>query len=96
MVLPDYVKKPIKVEAVVYKEGIGLEDGFDGEEEAYASGLTLGSYESPVEDGRIPYILTLEGKHYIQKGDYIITGVRGERYPCKADIFEETYEPIYE
>lgn len=25
-------------------------------------------------------------------GDYIIKGVKGEIYPCKADIFEETYE----
>lgn len=27
-------------------------------------------------------------------GDYIITGVHGEQYPCKPDIFEETYEPV--
>lgn len=27
-------------------------------------------------------------------GDYIITGVHGEKYPCKPDIFEETYEPV--
>lgn len=27
-------------------------------------------------------------------GDYIITGVKGERYPCKQDIFEETYDKI--
>lgn len=27
-------------------------------------------------------------------GDYIITGVCGEQYPCKPDIFEETYELV--
>jgi hypothetical protein len=27
-------------------------------------------------------------------GDYIITGVKGERYPCKPDIFEATYEAV--
>lgn len=27
-----------------------------------------------------------------QVGDWIITGVRGERYPCKPDVFAETYE----
>ena len=27
-------------------------------------------------------------------GDWIITGVHGERYPCKPDIFEATYEPV--
>lgn len=38
-------------------------------------------------------IPTLEGTMHASVGDYIITGVRGERYPCKPDIFEETYEP---
>ena len=27
------------------------------------------------------------------KGDYIITGVDGEQYPCKPDVFEKLYEP---
>jgi len=38
-------------------------------------------------------IKTLEGTMHASVGDYIITGVRGEQYPCKPDIFEETYEP---
>jgi hypothetical protein len=29
-------------------------------------------------------------------GDYIITGVKGEHYPCKPDIFEQTYEKVLE
>ena len=37
-------------------------------------------------------IHTLEGDHLARKGDYIIRGVRGELYPCKPDIFLETYE----
>lgn len=36
---------------------------------------------------------TLEGFMHIKPGDWIITGVQGERYPCKPDIFEATYEP---
>lgn len=36
---------------------------------------------------------TLEGGHIVCPGDWIITGVAGERYPCKPDIFEATYEP---
>lgn len=35
---------------------------------------------------------TLEGKHIVSPGDYIIKGVKGEFYPCKPDIFEMTYE----
>lgn len=39
-------------------------------------------------------ISTLEGGMVAEKGDYIITGVKGERYPCKPDIFEETYDIV--
>jgi hypothetical protein len=40
------------------------------------------------------WIDTLEGGHIVCPGDYIITGVKGEHYPCKPDIFEQTYEAI--
>ena len=39
-------------------------------------------------------IVTLEGAMQANPGDWIITGVHGERYPCKPDIFAETYEPV--
>lgn len=42
------------------------------------------------------YIETLEGPLNVSEGDWIITGVKGERYPCKPDIFEATYEPVSE
>jgi hypothetical protein len=38
-------------------------------------------------------IKTLEGEMTAEPGDWIITGVKGEKYPCKPDIFEMTYEP---
>ena len=40
------------------------------------------------------WIATLEGGHRVCPGDIIITGVKGERYPCKPDIFHETYEVV--
>lgn len=40
------------------------------------------------------WIETLEGGHNVCPGDWIITGVKGEFYPCKPDIFEATYEPV--
>jgi hypothetical protein len=40
------------------------------------------------------WIDTLEGGHTVCPGDWVITGVQGERYPCKPDIFEATYEPV--
>ena len=41
-------------------------------------------------------IHTLEGDMKASVGDYIITGVNGEQYPCKPDIFEKTYEVVDE
>jgi hypothetical protein len=40
------------------------------------------------------WIDTLEGGHTVCPGDWVITGVRGEVYPCKPDIFAATYEAV--
>jgi hypothetical protein len=61
-------------------------------------------YRSPAIDGRGTcrhcgqimhnhgWIDTLEGGHIVCPGDWVITGVQGEHYPCKPDIFAATYE----
>jgi len=41
-----------------------------------------------------PCIGTLEGLLQVSPGDWIITGVQGEKYSCKPDIFEQTYEEV--
>ena len=41
-------------------------------------------------------ISTLEGDMKATAGDFIITGVKGERYPCKPDVFYQTYEEVDE
>lgn len=54
------------------------------------------------EDGRINIypnehyclIKTLEGEMRGEYGDWIIKGVNGELYPCKADIFEKSYDEV--
>lgn len=40
------------------------------------------------------WVDTLEGGHIVCPGDWIITGVKGERYSCKPDVFERTYEKL--
>jgi len=40
------------------------------------------------------WIDTIEGGHTVCPGDWIITGVQGERYPCEPSIFAATYEPV--
>ena len=75
-----YRKKPVVIEAVQW---MGFEEGPHG----------LGIV--PKDKGSKGWIETLEGGHIVTPGDWIITGVKGERYPCKPDIFEATYDPIY-
>lgn len=85
-----YRKKPVVIEAEIYR--LGMEDGF----ECQLPTCRIECLDCDCCIHAIPYINTLEGKHYIKEGDYIITGVKGERYPCKPDIFEMTYELIEE
>jgi hypothetical protein len=50
--------------------------------------------EDDPERSNLGWVVTLEGGHIVSPGDWIITGVKGEHYPCKPDIFEMTYERI--
>lgn len=88
-----YRKKPVVIEAEVYRPG--LEDGF-GYRVPEGVGFMwdgLGRLVDPGDDKeRVPVIRTLEGYVVVSPGDYIVTGVAGERYPCKPDIFAATYE----
>ena len=52
--------------------------------------LVVEAYQTDVE----MFIETLEGVMRASPGDWIITGVNGEQYPCKPDIFDKTYEVI--
>ena len=52
--------------------------------------IVIEAYQTDVELD----IETLEGTMHANIGDYIITGVNGEKYPCKPDIFEKTYEKV--
>ena len=54
--------------------------------------VVIEAYQTGVEID----ITTLEGVMHANVGDWIITGVKGEQYPCKPDIFEKTYEPVFE
>ena len=42
------------------------------------------------------WIETLEGWYEVSPGNWIITGIKGEKYPCGDDVFRATYEPIDE
>jgi len=79
-----YRKKPVVIEAVQWTN----------DKESWDNIMSMGlSKWKPGEMGSGTFIIeTLEGDHLAKSGDYIIKGVQGEFYPCKPDIFEETYE----
>lgn len=77
-----YVKKPVVVEAVLLDA-----DNLEQVMEWVGDSLTGGG------QGNVAYvdIHTLEGSMQAREGDYIIKGIKGEFYPCRADIFQATY-----
>lgn len=84
-----YVKRPVIIEAVQCTEKNTSEvEHFVGVNDCRRIPSKLSSI------GFELLIFTLEGSHYASIGDYIIKGVKGEFYPCKPDIFEQTYERI--
>lgn len=62
---------------------------YDGTNAAEVVSWTAGKAE--VRNGNL-LISTLEGVMLVTPGDFVIRGVQGEFYPCKPDIFEETYD----
>lgn len=92
-----YTKKSVTIEAFQYDGDLKDCNGIyyvpnwfvDAFEKGVAYYGSLHEEEPPVE----LFINTLEGVHHASVGDYIIKGVHGEFYPCKPDIFEETYTP---
>ena len=83
--MPKFRKKPVVIEAVQLTADVFEVD--------HPSDLHLtGVIYDPVN--RCAEIRTLEGVMRADLGDWIITGVKGERYPCKPDIFVATYESV--
>ena len=85
-------KKPVEIEARVLTDTNAAEI-FEwimasGGKAVLRGGPGGGSIEATV------IIKTLEGNHLASVGDMVIQGVQGEFYPCKPDIFAETYEPV--
>lgn len=89
-----YIKKPVVIEAFqLNANGFVIEDWFWDAVDRNDI-ITHGFAERFCCDPAWCEIKTLEGTMVAKTGDYIIKGVRGEIYPCKADIFEETYELV--
>ena len=78
-----YVKKPVVIEAVRW----------DGNNKVEIQRF-MKCYLDENTIWQTLTIPTLEGSHIASVGDYIIKGVKGEFYPCKPDIFWQTYDRV--
>lgn len=87
--MPKFKKKPIVIEAEQWWPGKHIEGVVRKEAQAVPSRAGGTAFVMPPRD----VVETLEGEMTVSPGDWIITGVKGERYPCKPDIFDATYEP---
>lgn len=84
-------KKPVVIDAVQFTEEMILDEqplpkGVVMKSKSVGPGRKVWSHRHVIE--------TLEGEMQVNVGDWIITGVNGERYPCKPDIFEKTYDAV--
>lgn len=85
-----YRKKPVEVDAFRY--------GIDSTPKWFYKAMKQGKatcFGEMAQPGSFIEIHTLEGEMKANVGDYIIRGVVGELYPCKADIFWGTYEVVW-
>ena len=91
--MPRFRKKPVEIEAMHFN---GLDDYLKIVEWMKASGDTWALANEVRYSTPIMLLQTLEGTMAASPGDWIIRGIKGEFYPCKPDIFEETYEKVDE
>lgn len=93
--MAQYRKKPVVIEAITFDELVahGIAQGA-----ACYNGMPWSfQYKGqPIshENDDCYLIPTLEGVMNMGRDDMLITGVAGEIYPCKPDIFTATYEPV--
>lgn len=92
MTVQRFRKKPVEVEAIKW-------DGTNWNEICNfipVPHVAKGDEETlKREPSRMPILIeTLEGTMRAELGDWIIKGIQGEFYPCKPDIFEQTYELV--
>jgi hypothetical protein len=87
-------QKPVVVEAITFDE---LVDHGKGHTSNIVDGMpwsfTYKGHPITHENDQCYLIPTLEGTHNMTPVYMLITGIKGEIYPCKVDIFLATYEP---
>lgn len=92
-----YRKKPVEIEAITFQEFVdyGLKNS-NNIQNGMPWSFEYNGHPVTHENDELYLIPTLEGVHNFTPLDMLITGVSGEIYPCKIDIFKLTYDPVEE
>lgn len=90
-----FVKKPVVIEAITFDELVqhGIDSGANCIRGMPWS-FQYAGHPITHENDDCYIIPTLEGHMKMGRTDMLITGVAGEIYPCKLEIFEKTYTPV--
>lgn len=86
-----FQKKPVQIEAVQWFEHGDHPKVRKCDIDTYQA---LTKQVAPIDLSKYGVCGTLEGEHLVDVGDWIITGLQGEIYPCKPEIFEQTYQEV--
>ena len=86
-----YVKLPVEVEAFQFTNEMAI-----GDKSLLPPMIKRCPYYDYQEElNKCDHVIeTLEGDHMVLVGDWVITGVHGEHYPCKDEIFKKTYRRV--
>lgn len=89
-----YRKKPVVIDAVTFDEFVkyGIDSGADIVNNGMPWSFSYKGQPVTHETDDSYSVLTLEGSMLFRRGDMLITGVQGEIYPCKKEIFDATYD----
>jgi hypothetical protein len=91
--MPKYRKKPVVIEAITFEEFIEYGKNNGGNiVNGFPWSFSYKGHPVTHENDECYLIPTLEGTLRFTPDDVLITGVKGEIYPCKIDIFEATYD----
>ena len=86
--MPTFRRKPGTVEAIQF-----FADWENGPVDNLPEGVN-GDYHYRFPMDAYWWVNTLEGDMYVHEGDWIVTGIRGEHWVVRDDIFKETYERV--
>lgn len=89
----EYTKKPVTISIITFEDFVeyGRKNGSGTNAEGYPLSFTYENH-AITHETNVQYVIpTLEGHLYFTPNDVLIKGVQGELYPCKIDIFKQTY-----